>query len=46
VIGPEAFVLRWYDENGDDRLMLVNLGRDFDWHPVAEPLVAAPRDRQ
>ena len=32
VIGPEAFVLRWCDDEGDDRLMLFNLGRDFDWH--------------
>jgi maltooligosyltrehalose trehalohydrolase len=46
VIGSEAFVLRWYDSDGDDRLMLVNLGRDFDWHPVAEPLVAPPLERQ
>jgi maltooligosyltrehalose trehalohydrolase len=47
VIGPEAFVLRWLDdESGDDRLMLFNLGRDFDWHPVAEPLAAPPLGRQ
>lgn len=46
VIGPEAFVLRWFDDAGDDRLALFNLGRDFDWHPVAEPLVAPPVDRQ
>ena len=38
VIGPEALVLRWLDESDDDRLLLFNLGRDFDWHPVAEPL--------
>jgi maltooligosyltrehalose trehalohydrolase len=46
VIGPEALALRWYSDNGDDRLLVVNLGRDFDWHPVADPLVAAPRERR
>jgi maltooligosyltrehalose trehalohydrolase len=46
VIGPEALALRWYDDDGDDRLLLVNLGRDFDWHPLADPLAAAPRERQ
>jgi maltooligosyltrehalose trehalohydrolase len=42
VIGAEAFLLRWLSDNGDDRLMLVNLGRDLDWNSVAEPLVAPP----
>lgn len=46
VVGPEAFVLRWCDDEGDDRLALFNLGRDFDWQPVAEPLVAPPCGRQ
>jgi maltooligosyltrehalose trehalohydrolase len=46
VVGPEAFVLRWCDDEGDDRLALFNLGRDFDWQPVAEPLVAPPWRRQ
>lgn len=45
IIGSEAFVLRWYDDEGNDRLMLVNLGRDFDLHPVTEPLLAAPPER-
>jgi maltooligosyltrehalose trehalohydrolase len=43
IIGPEAFLLRWCDvEEEDDRLLLVNLGPDFSWRPVAEPLIAAP----
>jgi len=46
VIGPEAFLLRWYDEGGDDRLALFNLGRDFDVYPLAEPLFAPPADRR
>jgi maltooligosyltrehalose trehalohydrolase len=44
VIGPEALVLRWFDDAGDDRLALFNLGRDFDWYPIAEPLLAAPAE--
>jgi maltooligosyltrehalose trehalohydrolase len=46
VIGPEAFVLRWFSDTLDDRLLLVNLGRDLDWYPIAEPIVAAPKDRR
>ncbi|TWT34758.1 malto-oligosyltrehalose trehalohydrolase [Blastopirellula retiformator] len=42
VIGDEAFLLRWITPSGEDRLLLVNLGRDLPWNPVAEPLVAAP----
>jgi maltooligosyltrehalose trehalohydrolase len=46
VIGPEALALRWYQDDGDDRLLIVNLGCDYHWHPVADPLVAAPAERQ
>jgi maltooligosyltrehalose trehalohydrolase len=46
VIGPEALALRWFEDRGDDRLLLVNLGRDFDWRPLSEPLAAAPHERQ
>jgi maltooligosyltrehalose trehalohydrolase len=42
VIGPEAFLLRWLYNTPDDRLLLVNLGRDFRWFPAAEPLLAPP----
>lgn len=41
-ITNEAFLLRWFGGEGDDRLMLVNLGRDFHWHPAAAPLLAPP----
>ena len=34
------------DESDDDRLALFNLGRDFDWHPVAEPLLRHRVGRQ
>ncbi|MCC9608676.1 malto-oligosyltrehalose trehalohydrolase [Blastopirellula sp. JC732] len=46
VIGDEAFLLRWITPSGEDRLMLVNLGRDLPWDPVAEPLIAAPHGTQ
>jgi maltooligosyltrehalose trehalohydrolase len=45
VIGPEAFVLRFRGDSGDDRLILVNLGRDLVLTSHAEPLLAAPDGR-
>jgi maltooligosyltrehalose trehalohydrolase len=42
VIGPEAFLLRYLGQDGGDRLLLVNLGRDLEWRPAAEPLMAPP----
>jgi maltooligosyltrehalose trehalohydrolase len=46
VIGPEAFLLRWFDDVGDDRLAVFNLGRDIDFCGIAEPLIAAPPGRR
>jgi len=45
VVGPEAFLLRWFADQENDRLLCVNLGRDLDWRPVTEPLAAPPRGR-
>lgn len=42
VLAGEAFVLRWFGSGGDDRLLLVNLGRDLSLCPVPEPLLAPP----
>jgi maltooligosyltrehalose trehalohydrolase len=42
VVHPECLLLRWHDEHQDDRLLLVNLGRDFPWKPAADPLLAPP----
>jgi maltooligosyltrehalose trehalohydrolase len=43
VLGPEAFVLRYFGEQrGDDRLLLVNLGLDLQLHRAPEPLLAPP----
>jgi maltooligosyltrehalose trehalohydrolase len=43
VLGPEAFVLRFFGEEHGDRLLLVNLGRDLHLSPAPEPLLAPPR---
>ena len=45
VVGPEAFLLRWMPDDGADRLLCVNLGRDLDWRPTSEPLAAPPAER-
>jgi maltooligosyltrehalose trehalohydrolase len=43
VLGPEAFVLRIFDSLGkEDRLLLVNLGRELKATIVPEPLLAPP----
>ena len=34
VLAAEAFVLRYFGEAGDDRLLLVNLGRDLQFVPA------------
>lgn len=45
VLGDESFVLRYFGEDGDDRLLLVNLGRDLRLDPAPEPLLAPPEGR-
>ncbi len=42
VLGPDAFVLRFFGEKGDDRLVVVNFGRDLHLDPTPEPLLAPP----
>ena len=42
VLGPEAFVLRFFGDDADDRLLLVNLGPDLHLDPSPEPLLAPP----
>jgi maltooligosyltrehalose trehalohydrolase len=46
VLADEAFVLRYLTENDDDRLLLVNLGRDLTVMPASEPLLAPPPGKQ
>jgi maltooligosyltrehalose trehalohydrolase len=45
VLGPEAFAVRWAGDGGDERLLLVNLGRDLLLRPVSLPLLAPPGGR-
>lgn len=42
VLGDDAFVLRFFDAGGADRLLVVNLGRTRHLDPVPEPLLAPP----
>lgn len=42
VLGDRAFVIRFFAENGLDRLLLANLGRDLPLAPAPEPLLAEP----
>jgi maltooligosyltrehalose trehalohydrolase len=45
VLGPEAFTLRFFGEDGgDDRLLVVNLGADVPLPIVPEPLLAPPEN--
>jgi maltooligosyltrehalose trehalohydrolase len=43
VIAERAFVLRYFGERGDDRLLILNLGARLHADPLADPLVAPPR---
>jgi maltooligosyltrehalose trehalohydrolase len=42
VLGPQAFVLRFFGRDGDDRLLVVNLGADLPLEIASEPLLAPP----
>jgi maltooligosyltrehalose trehalohydrolase len=42
VLTPHAFVLRYFGDEGADRLLIVNLARDLRYDPVPEPLLAPP----
>ncbi len=42
VLGADSFVLRFFGDDGDDRLLLVNLGRTLHLDPAPEPLLAPP----
>lgn len=45
VLCDEAFVLRYFAADGDDRLLIVNLGVDLRLRPAPEPLLAPPLNR-
>ena len=44
VLSNDAFVLRFFGEQIDDRLLLVNMGKDLILDPAPEPLLAPPPD--
>jgi maltooligosyltrehalose trehalohydrolase len=46
VLSEAAFVLRFFSPDGDDRLLLVNLGLDVRLMPLPEPLLAPPAGNQ
>jgi maltooligosyltrehalose trehalohydrolase len=46
VLGESAFLVRWFGGQGDDRLLVLNLGPRLRGHPLAEPLVASPAGRR
>ncbi|MCE9546966.1 MAG: DUF3459 domain-containing protein, partial [Planctomycetia bacterium] len=45
-LGADCLVLRYFGQEGDDRLLLVNFGRDLLLTPVSEPLLAPPAERE
>lgn len=45
VLSEHAFVLRFFGAAGDDRILLVNLGRDLWYGPAPEPLLAPLEER-
>jgi maltooligosyltrehalose trehalohydrolase len=42
VLGTATFLLRYFSEENDDRLLLVNFGEHQVLHPASEPLLAPP----
>jgi maltooligosyltrehalose trehalohydrolase len=46
VLGAEAFLLRYFGDGGDDRLLLVNLGTDLSLRSIPDPLAAPPEGRR
>jgi maltooligosyltrehalose trehalohydrolase len=40
VLDPFSCAIRFFGKNGDDRLLLVNFGKDLEYHPIPEPLLA------
>ncbi|HKS31829.1 MAG TPA: malto-oligosyltrehalose trehalohydrolase [Chthoniobacterales bacterium] len=44
VLGKASFVLRYFSENNDDRVLLVNFGGREVFQPASEPLLTPPSD--
>jgi maltooligosyltrehalose trehalohydrolase len=45
VLDAQAFALRYFGDDGDDRLVIVNLGDERAWSPPSEPLLAPSAGR-
>jgi maltooligosyltrehalose trehalohydrolase len=45
VLSEHALIWRWFDTDGLDRLLLINLGQEGDRRTFAEPLLAPPSGR-
>ena len=46
ILGPSAFVLRFFGNSVQDRLLIVNLGTSLRLSPNAQPLLAGPADME
>ena len=46
VLADRALALRFFADDGDDRLLVVNLGRALRFDPAPEPLLAPPPGRK
>ncbi|MBO0695386.1 MAG: DUF3459 domain-containing protein, partial [Verrucomicrobia bacterium] len=45
ILGAASFALRYFSQENDDRLLLVNFGQNQVLHPASEPLLAPPSGR-
>ena len=46
VLAKDAFLLRFFGDRGDDRLVTVNFGMDLPLAPAPEPLLAPPEGKE
>jgi maltooligosyltrehalose trehalohydrolase len=46
VLQNESLVIRYFGQNGDDRLLLVNLGKHLQLNIAPEPILAPPMDKK
>jgi maltooligosyltrehalose trehalohydrolase len=46
ILASEAFLIRWFDDEKGDRLLIVNLGADLHLSIAPEPLLAPPERRR
>jgi maltooligosyltrehalose trehalohydrolase len=45
-VSPDAFVVRYFDDQDEDRLLVVNFGIGLHFNPAPQPLLAPPLNRQ